>query len=189
MPLARLSIDTPLGAYALVAGPEGVTHFQDAGSAVLPPASGSADARAQRALEAARDLFEAYFAGACDALDVLTVRPAGTPFELRVWRALRDIPTGETASYAEIARRVGSPRAARAVGAANHRNPIAVAIPCHRVIGADGRLIGYAGGLERKRWLLDREAAWAREAHRGSAARPPGARPAPATGARVPSWR
>jgi methylated-DNA-[protein]-cysteine S-methyltransferase len=81
----------------------------------------------------------------------------GNPFELRVWSALCEIPYGETASYGEIARALGEPRAARAVGAANGRNPIAVIVPCHRVIGADGTLTGYGGGLERKRLLLDLE--------------------------------
>ena len=83
--------------------------------------------------------------------------PEGAPFELEVWRALEAIPYGETVSYGEIARRVGQPSAARAVGTANGRNPIAVIVPCHRVIGADGSLTGYGGGLERKRLLLELE--------------------------------
>ncbi len=82
----------------------------------------------------------------------------GNPFEQRVWRALLEIPYGETTSYGEIARRIGSPDAPRAVGLANGRNPVAVIVPCHRVIGADGSLTGYGGGLERKRLLLDLEA-------------------------------
>jgi methylated-DNA-[protein]-cysteine S-methyltransferase len=81
----------------------------------------------------------------------------GTQFERRVWRALQGIPYGETVSYGEIARRVGQPSAARAVGLANGRNPIAVVVPCHRVIGANGTLTGYGGGLERKRLLLELE--------------------------------
>ena len=81
----------------------------------------------------------------------------GTPFQLRVWRALLEIPYGETTSYGELARRIESPRAVRAVGLANGRNPIAVIVPCHRVIGADGTLTGYGGGLERKRLLLELE--------------------------------
>ena len=83
---------------------------------------------------------------------------AGNPFELRVWDALLEIPYGETASYGQIARRIGAPDAARAVGLANGRNPVAVIVPCHRVIGADGSLTGYGGGLDRKRLLLDLEA-------------------------------
>jgi methylated-DNA-[protein]-cysteine S-methyltransferase len=81
----------------------------------------------------------------------------GNPFEVRVWHALREIPYGETISYGQLARRIGAPGAARAVGVANARNPIAVIVPCHRVIGADGSLTGYGGGLERKRLLLDLE--------------------------------
>ena len=87
----------------------------------------------------------------------LPLRPAGAPFQLRVWEALLRIPYGETASYGEIARELGHPTAARAVGAANGRNPIAIVVPCHRVIGANGSLTGYAGGLECKRALLDLE--------------------------------
>jgi methylated-DNA-[protein]-cysteine S-methyltransferase len=83
---------------------------------------------------------------------------AGSPFQRRVWRALQEIPYGETTSYGEIARRVGVPSAPRAVGVANGQNPVAVIVPCHRVIGADGSLTGYGGGLERKRRLLDLEA-------------------------------
>ena len=82
----------------------------------------------------------------------------GTPFQLSCWRALLKIPYGETRTYADIARSVGQPQAFRAVGMANNRNPIAIIIPCHRVIGADGRLVGYGGGLDRKRYLLDLEA-------------------------------
>ncbi|MGA2455377.1 MAG: methylated-DNA--[protein]-cysteine S-methyltransferase [Solirubrobacteraceae bacterium] len=97
-----------------------------------------------------------YFDGQRVAFDV-PVQLHGTPFERRVWHALRDIPYGETASYGEVARRIGRPTAARAVGLANGRNPIAVIVPCHRVIGADGTLTGYGGGLERKRLLLELE--------------------------------
>ena len=99
----------------------------------------------------------AYFDGDLGALSGVPVDGGGTPFERRVWEALREIPAGATASYAAIAARLGAPRACRAVGRANGRNPIAIAVPCHRVIGADGSLTGYAGGLERKRWLLEHE--------------------------------
>jgi methylated-DNA-[protein]-cysteine S-methyltransferase len=98
-----------------------------------------------------------YFAGERREFDI-DVDPQGSEFELRVWRALRRIPYGETESYGRLADRIGHPGHARAVGSANGRNPIAVVIPCHRVIGADGSLTGYAGGLERKRLLLDLEA-------------------------------
>jgi len=95
-----------------------------------------------------------YFAGDLTAIDALAVNPSGTPFQLRVWR---DVRAGLTISYSAIAKRLGTPRAVRAVGAANGANPIPIVIPCHRVIGADGRLVGYGGGLERKRWLLAHE--------------------------------
>jgi methylated-DNA-[protein]-cysteine S-methyltransferase len=100
-----------------------------------------------------RAQLDAYFAGALTDFD-LPLDPHGTPFQLRVWDALREIPYGRTTSYGEIANAVGHPGRARAVGAANGRNPIAVIVPCHRVIGADGGLVGFGGGLERKRFLL-----------------------------------
>ncbi len=102
-----------------------------------------------------------YFAGERLAFDLALVM-AGTPFERRVWSALTEIPYGETCSYGELARRLDQPSAARAVGLANGRNPIAVIVPCHRVIGADGTLTGYGGGLERKRILLELESGQAR---------------------------
>lgn len=101
----------------------------------------------------------AYFAGELDALSRVPVDGGGTAFQRRVWAALRDIRPGETSTYSALAGLLGMPRAARAVGLANGRNPIAIAVPCHRVIGADGTLTGYAGGLERKRWLLAHESA------------------------------
>jgi methylated-DNA-[protein]-cysteine S-methyltransferase len=101
--------------------------------------------------------FRAYFRGQLDALDGLPVETGGTAFQRRVWEALRSIPVGTTLSYLEMARRVGSPDAVRAVGAANGANPVAIVLPCHRVIGSNGRLVGYGGGLDRKRWLLAHE--------------------------------
>src|SRR5262249_6058920 len=97
-----------------------------------------------------------YFEGRSTSFDI-PLSMSGSAFEHAVWSALQEIPYGETASYGEIARRVGEPDAPRAVGVANARNPIAVIVPCHRVIGADGSLTGYGGGLERKRFLLDLE--------------------------------
>jgi methylated-DNA-[protein]-cysteine S-methyltransferase len=99
----------------------------------------------------------AYFARDLHALDRLTVDPMGTPFQLQVWSALRSVGVGRTASYTEIADAIGAPTATRAVGAANGANPIAIVVPCHRIIGAAGSLVGYGGGLERKRWLLEHE--------------------------------
>ena len=101
----------------------------------------------------------AYFAGDLGALDAIAVDSGGTPFQRRVWAALRTIPPGETVSYQTLARRIGAPTAVRAVGAANGDNPVGIVVPCHRVIGADGSLTGYAGGIERKRWLLTHERA------------------------------
>jgi methylated-DNA-[protein]-cysteine S-methyltransferase len=103
-----------------------------------------------------RAQLEQYFDGSRRSFD-LPLNPAGSPFELAVWGALQEIPYGETVSYGELARRIGRPDAPRAVGAANGRNPIAVIVPCHRVIGADGSLTGFGGGLERKRLLLELE--------------------------------
>ena len=100
---------------------------------------------------------EAYLDGDVHALAGLEVDLGGTGFQARVWAQLREIPPGETTSYGEIARAIGSPEAVRAVGAANGRNPVSLVVPCHRVVGKGGTLTGYAGGLERKRWLLDHE--------------------------------
>ena len=99
---------------------------------------------------------KAYFNGELRQFDV-TLLPGGTPFQKRVWKALGEIPFGSTISYGELAASLGNPGAVRAVAAANARNPIWVLIPCHRVIGSDGSLTGYAGGLHRKKWLLDHE--------------------------------
>jgi methylated-DNA-[protein]-cysteine S-methyltransferase len=98
-----------------------------------------------------------YFAGDLRAIDALPVETGGTPFQQEVWRALREIPCGMTTSYGRLAEHIGRPAAVRAVGLANGANPVAVVVPCHRVIGANGSLTGYGGGIERKRWLLDHE--------------------------------
>jgi methylated-DNA-[protein]-cysteine S-methyltransferase len=103
------------------------------------------------------EALDRYFAGDLAAIDDLEVNLAGTDFEERVWRLLRTIAAGTTATYGELAARLGIPNAARAVGRANSMNPVAIVVPCHRVIGASGKLTGYAGGLERKRWLLQHE--------------------------------
>ncbi len=104
-----------------------------------------------------REQLAEYFTGERVEFD-LPLAPLGTPFQERVWGALTEIPYGRTASYREIAERIGRPSASRAVGAANGRNPISIIVPCHRVIGAGGELTGYAGGVERKRFLLELEA-------------------------------
>lgn len=104
------------------------------------------------------DALSAYFAGELDALDDIQTETAGTDFQRSVWQALRDIPAGHTRSYGQLAIAVGRPSASRAVGLANGSNPVALVVPCHRVIGASGKLTGYGGGLWRKHWLLEHEA-------------------------------
>lgn len=106
-----------------------------------------------------RRALEAYFAGELAAIDTLTVETGGTAFQRGVWQALRTIPPGETVTYRLLAERVGRPAAIRAAGLANGTNPVSVVVPCHRVIGSDGSLTGYGGGLERKAWLLAHESA------------------------------
>jgi methylated-DNA-[protein]-cysteine S-methyltransferase len=115
-----------------------------------------------------RNKLSAYFAGELSALAGLTVLTGGTPFQRQVWAALRKIPIGKTTSYGALAQRIGRPNAIRAVGLANGANPVGVVIPCHRVIGADGSLTGYAGGLERKRWMLEHEGALPQSRVRGA---------------------
>jgi O-6-methylguanine DNA methyltransferase len=99
----------------------------------------------------------AYFAGDLDALAAVPVKTAGTAFQRDVWDALRTIPAGTTMSYGQLAATLGRPKASRAVGLANGSNPISIVVPCHRVIGSNGALTGYGGGIERKRWLLEHE--------------------------------
>ncbi len=99
----------------------------------------------------------AYFEGDLSAIESLSTATGGTPFQKRIWQALREIPAGQTISYGQLARRIGQPAAVRAVGLANGANPIGIVVPCHRVIGANGSLTGYGGGLDRKRWLLNHE--------------------------------
>ena len=106
---------------------------------------------------AVRSAVEAYFSGDAGALDSIEVKTNGTDFQKAVWAALRAIPHGETRTYGQLAAAIGSPKAVRAAGLANGQNPIAIIVPCHRVIGANGTLTGYAGGLERKKWLLEHE--------------------------------
>ena len=151
---------SPVGELLLVAGDAGLSgvyfeqhrHGPRAGSVMLPAGPGPA---ARILADAASQLAE-YFAGGRTRFD-LPLAPRGTPFQLRVWCALGDIRFGEAISYAELARRLGSPRAVRAVGGANARNPLSIVVPCHRVVGTDGSLTGFGGGMERKQWLLRHE--------------------------------
>jgi methylated-DNA-[protein]-cysteine S-methyltransferase len=154
--IAVASVPTPIGELAVASGPDGVVAVEfDATREELATRTGGTPVATSPAAEALR----AYFAGALGALETLAVAPAGTAFQRQVWTALRKIRVGTTVSYLELARRIGRPTAVRAVGAANGENPIAVVVPCHRVIGANGSLVGYGGGIERKRWLLRHEGA------------------------------
>lgn len=122
---------------------------------------------------AVREALDRYFAGELEAIDDLPTRTGGTDFQRTVWAALRGIPAGQTWSYGQLALHIGSPKAVRAVGLANGANPIGLVVPCHRVIGANGSLTGYGGGIERKRWFLEHE----RTALPLEPARAPSARP------------
>lgn len=142
------AVETPIGTLWLGGGEPGLTHVSfERTREARPP---------RRLASAARQQLAAYFAGELERFD-LPLAPAGTGFQRRVWDAVAAVPYGATASYSEIATAVGRPGACRAVGAANGRNPLAIVIPCHRVIGSAGALTGYGGGLERKRALLDLE--------------------------------
>ena len=122
----------------------------------LPAAATAAAGAAADHLQAAVGQLAEYFAGERREFD-LALDPQGTSFQLAAWRQLEEIPYGETITYGEQARRLGQASAARAVGAANGRNPLAIVVPCHRVVGADGKLVGFGGGLEAKRYLLNLE--------------------------------
>lgn len=155
-------VPTPLGALRLVVRGDRVCALAFADAFDVPARRlrrrfGMADGIAGAATRAAAGRLADYFAGDRDALDALAIDAGGTPFQERVWTALRGVPAGETITYRELACRAGVPDAIRAVGAANGANPVWLAIPCHRVIGSDGSLTGYGGGLARKRWLLVHE--------------------------------
>jgi methylated-DNA-[protein]-cysteine S-methyltransferase len=132
-------------------------HLSRDGGVVVDPQPPPADAVPDpSSFQAVGEQLAAYFRGELTAFDV-PLGLAGTPFQQRVWAALREVPYGETVSYGELAQHIGQPTASRAVGLANGRNPIGVIVPCHRVIGSGGKLVGYGGGLHRKRHLLDLE--------------------------------
>ena len=181
--LSRATVTTPLGEMLALASDEGLCALEFTG-----PAPGGRGPRMRRSrlprLEArmkrhfppheivdrrspvitrTRAWLAAYFRGTQSDVGDLPIAMHGAPFEKNVWRALLRIPAGETRSYGSIAKEVGSPDAARAVGAANGANPIAIIVPCHRVIGSSGSLTGYGGGLDRKSWLLDHERRWRRD--------------------------
>jgi methylated-DNA-[protein]-cysteine S-methyltransferase len=142
------TLPSPVGRLTLVGAGDTLVglYFDDDPHAASARAGAIRD---ERRLRAATTELEEYFAGTRTTFD-LPLAPVGSAFQKKVWHALRRIPFGETASYGQIARAIGKPAASRAIGAANHRNPIAIIVPCHRVIGADGSMTGYGGGLRRE---------------------------------------
>ena len=149
-----ITLPSPLGPLRLYARGDELAAVHLPTDAALP----DEPSRASDVLALAADQLREYFAGHRRAFD-LPLGPTGTGFQQRVWTALCAIPFGQTRSYGQVAAAIGRPAASRAVGAANGRNPIAIIVPCHRVIGASGHLTGYAGGMEAKRWLLAHEGA------------------------------
>src|SRR5271157_3673028 len=156
-PVFSAIFSAPIGEILLVADESGLRELQLPGS-FAPPEHFPAPVRGCLPLNEAVEQLAAYFAGDLTRFDLpLVLR--GTDFQLRVWRALADIPYAKTESYGSVAARIGNAKASRAVGMANNRNPLAIVLPCHRVIGSDGALVGYGGGLWMKEWLLRHEAA------------------------------
>jgi methylated-DNA-[protein]-cysteine S-methyltransferase len=151
--LSYVSLATPIGDLRLVASPNGLRRID------LPPAGEPESTWVEESTpilaEVVRQLTE-YFAGDRRTF-YLPLEPEGTDFQLSVWKVLRAIPFGQTISYGEQARRLGDANKARAVGSANGRNPLPIVVPCHRVVGADGSLTGFSGGVDAKRWLLEHE--------------------------------
>ena len=162
--LSRLTVDSPVGELTLIASPRGLRAVlwpnefvplsdDDAASVPLAPAGPPA---AAAVLEQARRELQEYFAGDRREFEV-PLDPVGTNFQLAAWLELRRIPFGATISYGEQARRLGDVKKSRAVGAANGRNPLSIIVPCHRVVGSNGQLVGFGGGLDTKAWLLHHE--------------------------------
>lgn len=151
------AFDTPIGILTIAADDSGLRHilFASNDHSVVVREHWQRDVGA---LREPREQLLAYFHGQRRTFE-LQIAPHGTPFQMQVWHTLALIPFGATWSYAQLAARVGNAKAMRAVGAANGRNPLPIVLPCHRVIGADGRLIGFGGGLPNKRWLLEHEGA------------------------------
>lgn len=155
MTITHTTIGSPVGEITLVGDEGGLTGVYFTEHTRRPPASDFGARDDAGFAEAVRQLGE-YFAGTRKAFD-LPLNPHGDEFQKKVWMLLRNIPYGQTRSYGELAAELGDPNLARAVGAANGKNPLSIVVPCHRVVGADGRLTGYAGGLERKAFLLELE--------------------------------
>lgn len=146
--MGRLNIDTPVGKMFLSSDGENITELKFGSCGEDFPDAVTKKARAE---------LEEYFAGTRKSFSV-ALKPKGTAFQKSVWAALCEIPYGKMASYGEIAEKIGNKKACRAVGMANNLNPIAIIIPCHRIVGANGALTGYAGGLDKKEFLLKLEA-------------------------------
>jgi methylated-DNA-[protein]-cysteine S-methyltransferase len=155
-PLLCDQFDSPIGPLLIAGDDAGLHHIVFAGARHRPAAAEGWQQDRAALAEPRRQLL-AYLGGELSDFDLPLV-PQGTPFQLRAWQALRSIPYGQTRSYAEQASAIGAPRAVRAIGAANGRNPLPIIVPCHRVIGSDGSLTGFGGGIEVKRWLLALEA-------------------------------
>jgi len=158
MSIAFTTIDSPVGPLLLAASDEGLHAIGFSRSRHPVPRGGDWREGDHRLLREARRQLDEYFAGRRRSFE-LPLAPRGTGFQREVWHALTTIPYGETVSYAQLAARIGRPKAMRAVGAANGRNPLPIVLPCHRVIGADGSLTGFGGGLDAKRFLLQLEGA------------------------------
>jgi len=155
--MAYCEYDSPIGTLTLVASAAGLRAVWWPGDL---RATVAGEREPDQVLRQAVGELDEYFAGRRRTFDV-PLDPVGTDFQLAAWRILRGIPYGHTISYGEQARRLGDPRKARAVGAANGRNPLSIVVPCHRVVGSTGTLTGFAGGVDTKRWLLDFERAHA----------------------------
>lgn len=162
----RLQLDrfaSPIGIILLVGDEEGALRaldfedYEQRMQTLLRRHYGAIELRDGAAPNEARRALDAYFGGDIEALGTVRVATGGSPFQREVWAALRTIPAGATTSYGELATKLGRSGSSRAVGLANGSNPVAIVVPCHRVIGANGALTGYGGGLSRKRWLLDHE--------------------------------
>lgn len=148
-------LDSPVGTLLLLGDGKALSGLYMHEQRHRPPLPDGCE-RNDRMFRDVREQLKAYFAGKLQEFDV-SLAGMGSPFQRTVWKALRKIPFGQTESYGGLARRIGNPAASRAVGLANGKNPIGIIVPCHRVVGANGSLTGYGGGLERKQWLLEHE--------------------------------
>ncbi|RUO63553.1 methylated-DNA--[protein]-cysteine S-methyltransferase [Pseudidiomarina insulisalsae] len=148
----QATIESPLGPLLIVSDGDAISRIEFCSAPLTKKASDIVLKRASAQLAS-------YFAGTLEQFD-LPLRPQGTAFQQQVWQTLASIPFGSTTSYADIARSIANPKGVRAVGMANSKNPLAIVIPCHRVIGANGQLTGYAGGIDKKEWLLRHEKSW-----------------------------